>query len=159
MVSGRHRAPHPGLSRIDDRSLREGAGRPVGQALSPAKLLLGLPFPLELHQRVTKDRRIKYLIRLALGVMSGRGSVRELDNTIFGTIPDTTPPLFFLGRGVRYKFSELKHKTSAPWSAATINLPRYLKFLKPLSVIPLWIRRRMRLKGRSLYLPKNPPKK
>jgi hypothetical protein len=75
--------------------------------------------------------------------MSGRGAT-ELDETVFGTVAMNLSH-FLLGRGWRYKSSELARKFISAEDQFSMPLPSHLRFLYPILAIPRWVRRRSKL--------------
>ena len=125
------------------RSIKLGAGRSTAQALLLCERLLALPLPPVLSAELRRDPANRWLERLALEAMSGRGAT-ELDDTLFGTVVINLSH-FLLGRGWRYRYSELARKAVNPMDRFDMPLPRYLHFLYPVLAVPAWIRRRYKL--------------
>jgi hypothetical protein len=120
-----------------------GAGRSSAQALLLCAELLSLPLPPRLQQELESDRATRWLTQLACGAMAGHGAT-ELDDTMFGTIGINFAH-FLMGRGLRYKLSELARKCSNAEDRVIFPLPPYLRFLYPVLAAPLWIWRRHRV--------------
>jgi hypothetical protein len=120
-----------------------GAGRSSAQALLLSSELLSLPLPPQLRQELESDRATRWLAQLACGAMAGHGAT-ELDDTMFGTVGINFAH-FLMGRGLRYKLSELARKLSNAEDRVILPLPPYLRFLYPVLAAPLWIWRRRRV--------------
>jgi hypothetical protein len=141
-------------SEIESRyrqSLPLGAGRTSGQALLLCSLLLGLPIGDRLKHQLTQDAGTRWLVRVALGIMGGRHVEKELDDSVFGTIPIQLSH-FFLAHGLRHKLAEVRQKCSAPYGRVLIALPKPLFFLYPLLLLPHWAWRRFKLRRARLDL-------
>jgi hypothetical protein len=67
----------------------------------------------------------------------------ELDDTVFGTVPIHLSH-FLLGRGLGYKLSEAGRKMQSRHDQVSMPLPRPLRFLYPLLLLPSWVWRRVR---------------
>ena len=128
------------IERLYRRSIELGAGRSSAQALLLCARLLGTRLPSQLIEELSSDAPTRWLVRIAERSMSGE---TELDATILGTIPIHISH-FFLERGRKYKFAELRRKSAGRPDAATGNAPRFLRFLGPLVSVPLWLRTRAR---------------
>jgi hypothetical protein len=129
--------------RLYRRSIELGAGRSSAQALMLCARLLQLPLPAKLEPELKRDRPTQWLEELAISAMSGRGAT-ELDDTVFGTVVINLSH-FLLGRGWRYKYSELARKTRNPEDQLAMPLPRYLHFIYPILAVPRWVWRRYQL--------------
>ncbi len=129
--------------RLYRRSIELGAGRSSAQALMLCARLLQLPLPSKLEPELRRDRPTQWLEELAISAMSGRGAT-ELDDTVFGTVVINLSH-FLLGRGWRYKYSELARKTRNPEDQLAMPLPPYLHFIYPILAIPRWVWRRYQL--------------
>lgn len=125
------------------KSIRLGAGRSTAQALLLCERLLALPLPQSLTTQLRRDAANRWLERLALKAMSGRGAT-ELDDTLFGTVVINLSH-FLLGRGWRYRYSEIARKAVNPMDRFDMPLPFYLHFLYPILAVPAWVRRRYKL--------------
>jgi hypothetical protein len=126
------------IERLYRRSIELGAGRSSAQALLLCVQLLGTRVPPRLVEELSSDGPTRWLVRVALRSMSGAA---ELDATVLGTIPIHVSH-FFLARGRKYKFAELKRKSAGRPSAG--EKPGLLRFLGPLASVPLWLRTRAR---------------
>ncbi|MDP9414422.1 MAG: nucleotidyltransferase family protein [Pseudomonadota bacterium] len=129
--------------RLYRRSIELGAGRSSAQALMLCARLLQLPLPSKLQPELRRDRPTQWLEELAISAMSGRGAT-ELDDTVFGTVVINLSH-FLLGRGWRYKYSELARKTRNPEDQLAMPLPPYLHFIYPILAVPRWVWRRYQL--------------
>lgn len=129
--------------RLYRRSIELGAGRSSAQALMLCERLLGLPVPPQVRPELMRDRATQWLEELAVRAMSGRGAT-ELDDTVFGTVVINLSH-FLLGRGWRYKYSELARKTRNPEDQLAMPLPPYLHFIYPILAVPRWVWRRYQL--------------
>ncbi len=132
--------------RLYRRSVELGAGRSSAQALMLCARLLELPLPPKLETELKRDRAAGWLEALAVSAMSGRGAT-ELDDTVFGTVVINLSH-FLLGRGWRYRYSELARKTRNPEDQLTMPLPPYLHFIYPILAVPRWVLRRYQLSRR-----------
>lgn len=131
------------LVRLYRRSLELGVGRCSAQALLLCRRLFGLRLPPELAAELRADPSTRRLVRIALRVMAGRHAETELDDTVLGTVPIHLSH-FLLAPGWRYKSSEIRRKSRSHHDQAMIPLPRLLRFLYPLLLVPSWLWRRVR---------------
>lgn len=132
-----------GIVRLHRCAQSLGGGRSSAQALLLCEALLDLPLPAALREELAADRPLRWLGGIAVGAMTGRGAT-ELDDTMFGTVPLNFAH-FLLGRGPRYKASELLRKLSHPEDRMLLPLPGALHFLYPVLAPPLWVVRRYRV--------------
>lgn len=128
------------IERLYSRSLELGVGRCSAQALLLCSRLFELPLPRRLKAALERDPVNRWLVRVAIRAMDGRGEV-ELDDTLLGTLPIHLSH-FALARGWRYKAGELARKLQSPYDQATLPLPRPLRFLYPIMLVPRWLWRR-----------------
>ena len=131
------------VERLYRRSVELGAGRSSGQALLLCSELLGTRLPENLARSLRSDLSTRWLVRVALRSMTGARGERELDETVFGTVPIHFSH-FLLKRGRRYKVAELKRKSIGRPGAGTQSLPGLLRYLRPVLAVPLWLRSRAR---------------
>jgi hypothetical protein len=129
--------------RLYRRSTELGVGRSSAQALLLCERLLSLPLPEALARELKRDRKLNWLVSLAISAMAGRGAT-ELDRTVFGTVVINVSH-FMLGKGWSYKRSELMRKLKNPEDQASLHLPAPLHFLYPLVALPRWVYRRYKL--------------
>jgi hypothetical protein len=132
-----------GTERLYRRSVELGVGRSSAQALLLCEKLLSLPLPDALARELKQDRKLAWLVKLAISAMAGRGPT-ELDFTVFGTVVINLSH-FLLGKGWSYKRSELMRKLKNPEDQASLHLPPSLHFVYPLVAVPRWVWRRYRL--------------
>jgi hypothetical protein len=131
------------VERLYRRSVELGAGRSSGQALLLCSELLGTRLPENLARSLRSDLPTRWLVRVALSSMTGARGERELDETVFGTVPIHFSH-FLLKRGRRYKVAELKRKSVGRPGAGAQALPGLLRYLRPVLAVPLWLRSRVR---------------
>ncbi|HEX8444161.1 MAG TPA: nucleotidyltransferase family protein [Allosphingosinicella sp.] len=124
-------------------SLPLNAGRPAAQALLLCHQLFATPLPELLLAELRSNPVNRRLVSVALGVMAGRRSGSELDDTILGTLPIHLSH-FLLAEGWRYKGAELGRKLRSHEDQARIRLPRPLAFLYPVIAVPSWLWRRVK---------------
>ena len=129
--------------RLYRRSVELGVGRSSAQALLLSEQLLSLPLAEALSRELKRDRKLNWLVSLAISAMAGRGAT-ELDKTVFGTVVINLSH-FLLGKGWSYKRSELIRKLKNPEDQASLHLPPSLHFVYPLVAVPRWVWRRYRL--------------
>lgn len=130
------------IDRLFVRSLQLGVGRCSAQALLLCAALFERTLPGGLKARLEADPVNRWLVRVAIRTMDGRGEA-ELDDTMLGTVPIHLSH-FALARGWRYKAGELARKFRSPYDQATLPLPRPLRFLYPIMLVPRWLWRRAR---------------
>lgn len=131
------------MERLYERLLLLGVGRCAAQALLLCNLIFGTSLPAALHDRLREDPSNGVLVAIALRVMAGRNQERELDETLFGTLPIHFSH-FLLSSGIAYKRAEMLRKLRSPVDRMVLDLPRTVRFLYPLILVPAWIRRRAR---------------
>lgn len=131
------------LERLYRRSLELGVGRCSAQALLLCERLFGLGLTPRLSAELRRDPATRILVRMAVRAMAGRNAERELDDTVLGTVPIHLSH-FLLAPGWRYKASEARRKSLSPQDRTAIPLPRPLRFLYPLLLLPSWLWRRAR---------------
>ena len=131
------------IERLYEWSLVLGAGRSSAQALLLCSALLDMKLPPRLQAELTRDRKARWLVGVAVSAMVGSGPA-ELDEQVFGTLRINVSH-FFLERGVRYKLSEFWRKVSNPEDRMKVNLPRPLHFAYSLVAIPRWVWRRWKV--------------
>lgn len=131
------------IERLYRRSLDIGVGRCSAQALLLCERLFGLELPVGLRAELHADPVTAWLVRTALGTMTGRYGERELDDTVLGTLPIHLSH-FLLGRGFSYKWGEARRKLRSPHDRASIALPGPLRLLYPVMAVPSWLWRRLR---------------
>ncbi len=131
------------VTRLYESSAGLGAGRCSAQALLLCETLFNLQLPAELGSKLRADAANERLVRIALEVMGGRHAEIELDDTILGTLPVHLSH-FLLAPGWRHKASELRRKSISRQDRATMPLPRPLRFLYLLLLVPSWLWRRVK---------------
>lgn len=135
------------ISHLHARALELGAGRSAASALILCSELLGLALPPELEAQLYRDRAALWLARIGLNRMLTGNGETELHSTALGTVPLHLSYFLFLP-GWRYKLQELRRKLLSPADRSTIRLPRGLRFLYPLMLMPRWLAYRVRLARR-----------
>jgi hypothetical protein len=126
------------IERLHEAATALGAGRASAQALMLCDRLFATPVSPALKAKVANDRLAAILARVALGILS---TERDLDDTVFGTVPIHVSHLL-LGRGLRFKVGEIARKIKSPQDRTALPLPRVLTFLYPIILFPNWVRRR-----------------
>lgn len=121
-------------------AVERGAGRPAAQALLLCAELFETDFPAPLAAELRADRSNRRLVALARRMLRGRA---ELDETVLGTVPIHLSH-FLLGSGLSFKLAEAGRKLHNPHDRAALALPRALRFLYPILLLPRWLWRRIR---------------
>ena len=142
-VSGRSDAE---VERLHHGAVGLGAGRTSALALLLIERLFGRPLTPNLaHLR--RNAAARLLVKLALTAMTAGRAVAEPSDSKAGAVAIHSvqalamPGFGFLG-------SELKRQAFSPVGALEVRLPKGVRFLYPLLLVPLWLRRR-RSKARS----------
>lgn len=99
------------LEQLYRQSQRLGAGRSSAQALLLCARLFDTKLPPRLQRELEGDPVTRALVASALRAMVRGGAGRELDDQPLGTA-EIHLSHFFLGRGWRHKWAELKRKFS-----------------------------------------------
>jgi hypothetical protein len=134
-----HRSPD-GIERLHRAAIGFGSGRASAQALLLCADLFDTRLSPSLAAELAADRSARWLARAALRVMAGE---EELDDTVFGTVPIHLSH-FLLGPGLGFKLAEAGRKMQSRHDQVSLKLPRPLRFLYPIILLPSWVWRRIR---------------
>lgn len=119
-----------------------GLGRPAGQALWLAAALLGTPLAPQTRQALKRDRAVRRLGNVALGVMAAGGAATELEDTAFGSARVRLSH-FALAPGVRHWRAQFAAALASADDLKHVRLPRRLAFAYPALRPLLWVSRRL----------------
>lgn len=108
---------------------RLGAGRAADQALLLVRRLFGLSLPPALERELEGSAVNRMLVRAATKTMVQGGAAAELAGQPFGHAR-INASMFFLQRGWRYKYAELRQKLRASLAVGRVGSP---SVLSPLS--------------------------
>jgi hypothetical protein len=141
------------IERLYRRAVDLGAGRGCAQALLLSQRFFATELPELLESELRGDWQVRRLVRLATRVMTGGGDGAELDEGLFATVPILLGH-FLIAPGWRFKLAEARLKLGNAFDRTA--LPRPLRPFYPLFVVPAWLLRRSRLKGRRIFSPERP---
>ena len=123
-------APPEEVERLYRRSQELGAGRAAAQALLLRERLFETPLSPGLAAELRADRVNRWLLKIALRKLAGRGVHTELDDMRLGTASIHLMQLGLLP-GLKFKLSELWRQSVSPYDRLAVPLPRPLGFLYP----------------------------
>lgn len=129
------------VERLYRRSIELGSGRAAAVALLLVERLFGRPLPPGL-MGLRRDPIARLLVRASLVSMTRRRATAEPSETKSGTLAIHLVQLLAMP-GWTYLSSEVRRQAFSPMDELALGLPRGLRFLYPLLVVPLWLRRRM----------------
>lgn len=130
---------HPGdLAHLYRHAESRSAGLCAGQALVLCQRILGLPLPAGLAARLSADRRIARLTRIAFAAIHAP----SVDRGRLATVLRNVGVPFLLGRGLAYYAAQVQVASVGLADVVRLPLPRGLHFLYPLLRLPLWLWRR-----------------
>ena len=144
-VAGRTAAE---LERLHRSAVALGAGRTSAAALLLIERLFGRPLPAGLA-KLRRDPSVRLLVRLALVAMTGKKAVAEPSQSKAGAIAIHAVQALAMP-GLGYLGSEVKRQAFNPMNALELRLPPGARFLYPLLLIPLWLRRRASIKTKTV---------
>jgi len=119
-----------------------GLGRPAGQALWLAAGLLDTPLDSETRQALTRDRAVRSLGKVALGMMVTGGAATELEDTTFGTA-GVRLSHFALAPGFGHWRAQALAALASGDDLKHVRLPKWMAFAYPVLRPVLWASRRL----------------
>lgn len=147
-VAGRTAAE---LERLHRSAVALGAGRTSAAALLLIERLFGRPLPAGLA-KLRRDPSVRLLVRLALFAMTGKKAVAEPSESKAGALAIHAVQALAMP-GLGYFGSEVKRQAFNPMNALELRLPTSARFLYPLLIIPLWLRRRAAVRTKKISRP------
>lgn len=130
---------HPGdIAHLYRHAETRSAGLCAGQALLLCQRILGLPLPAALAARLSADRRIARLTRIASAAIHAP----SVDRGRLATVLRNVGVPFLLGRGLAFYSVQAQVASVGLADVVRLPLPRGLHFLYPLLRLPFWLWRR-----------------
>ena len=117
-----------------------GAGRTSAAALLLIEQLFGRNLPESLS-KLRGDRLTVWLVSLSLIAMTRKGGVAEPTESKFGALAIHAVQALAMP-GIAFFGSEVRRQALNPMNALEFHVPRGARFLYPLLLVPLWLRRR-----------------
>jgi len=126
-----------------------GLLRPLAQGLLLAARLLKTPLPAGLETRLSKDRRSRWLVALAVTAMTAGDAIGDPHDLPFGETRINLSQ-YLLQSGWRYWLATAAENLTCVEDWLTVPLPRALIWLYPVLRLPLWSVRQIRRYGRLI---------
>jgi hypothetical protein len=124
-----------------------GLRRPLAQGLLLAARLLKTPLPPGLDAELSKDRRSRWLVDLAIAAMTAGDAIGDPHDLPFGETRINLSQ-YLLQAGSRYWLATAAQNFACGEDWLTVPLPRRLIWLYPFLRLPLWVARQARRCGR-----------
>jgi hypothetical protein len=118
----------------------------LAQAYLLCDRLFETPCVADLAQDLRRNRRYRWLEKIALSAMTTGGAEIELGDAPFDRLPSMLSH-FLLGRGWRFAMRELWIKLNGPFDVGAVALPDWLGVLYPLFRVVAFVKRRGRLRA------------
>ncbi|MDO8875812.1 MAG: nucleotidyltransferase family protein [Pseudolabrys sp.] len=126
------------IARLYRHAESRSAGLCAGQALLLCQRILGLPLPADLAARLSADRRLARLTRIAWAAIHAP----VVDRGRIATVLRNVGVPFLLGRGFAYYAAQAQVASVGLADVVRLPLPSGLHFLYPLLRLPFWLWRR-----------------
>lgn len=125
-----------------------GGGAAAAQAILLCKKLFGTAVPEKLEPILTRDKKTRKLMRVALWAAAPSKVEKTPADYLFGGLRVNYSHRL-LSSGGRYWFAEIKCNIVSPADIELLQLPSRLHFLYPLLRFPLWVFRHLIARIRS----------